>query len=228
MRVETRPKPYVSYEEYLRIAPESRIMEWVDGEIIEYMPVTIRHQDVVTFLTRLFGNYADIVNLGKVITAPCEAKLWPGGPAREPDLMFVRTENLHNVDEDRVYGGPDLVVEVISPSSIQHDRVRKFAEYAEAGVGEYWIIDPRIRHKSVEFYILEDKPEDAKFILADVGENGIYTSPILANLPVDTAWLLADKLPNPVKCAADILRTHGGISAEDQAVYEAVYNMYNR
>jgi Uma2 family endonuclease len=83
-----------SYEEYLRQASDSRIAEWVDGEMITYMPPLLKHQEANGFLYSLLRNFVELLHLGFVGIAPFEVKLWPGGPSREPDVFFVRQEPL--------------------------------------------------------------------------------------------------------------------------------------
>lgn len=63
--------------------------------------------------------------------------------AREPDILFVKTENKHFLEEQRLAGVADLVIEVVSPESIKRDNEDKFVEYEAAGIREYWIIDSR-------------------------------------------------------------------------------------
>ncbi len=84
----------------------------------------------------MLGNYVDQLALGIVLNAPLEVKLWPGGPSREPDILFIGNEKMAQIGERRFEGAPDLVVEVVSPASITLDRITKFREYERAGVGE--------------------------------------------------------------------------------------------
>jgi Uma2 family endonuclease len=79
-------------------------------------------------------------NLGIIQIGPLPVRLWPG-KIREPDILFVAREHSDRIGE-RVYGPPDIVVEVLSPSTRQVDRHEKFYEYAKAEVGEYWMVDP--------------------------------------------------------------------------------------
>ena len=67
-------------------------------------------------------------------------RLWPG-KIREPDILFVAKEHSDRIDE-QFYGPPDLVVEVLSPGTWCVDRREKMVEYAQAGIGEYWMVDP--------------------------------------------------------------------------------------
>ena len=218
----------VTYEEYLEIAPENRIMEWVDGEIISYMSASIDHQDFVLFLAELIRHFVGAFNLGKVAVAPYEAKLWEGGPAREPDILFVSNDNLAKIAQMRLYGAPDLAVELISRSSVRQDRFKKFGEYEQAGVKEYWLIDPRPRYKHAEFYIAEAQ-EDGEmiFVAAELDDNNRFHSAILPGFWIDVDWLMENETPDPVACVADILRTHSDLTDDDRAFYEMMYKRYS-
>ena len=185
-----------SYEEYLATAGETRIVEWSDGEIVEYMPPTIEHQNLTVFLVQLLGAFVAELDLGRVVVAPAEVKLWPGGPSREPDVFVVMKARLPDFDKWRFNGAPDLIVEVVSPGSVREDRVRKFTEYEQAGVREYWLIDPRPHQRTVECYRRED---DGVFQPVEADENGRLYSAVLAHegaqfwLHVD--WLWQEPLP---------------------------------
>jgi len=76
------------------------------------------------------------------------------GKIREPDILFVANEHQDRIGE-KVFGVPDLVVEVISPATHEVDRGEKFFEYAQAGVREYWLVDPK-KH-TVEVYVLQGR-----------------------------------------------------------------------
>lgn len=165
-----------SYEEYLELAGETTIAEWVDGEYIEYMPPSNEHQDLAGFLYALIHSFVDELGIGRTGIAPREVKLWPGGPSREPDIFFVHKDRLAGFDKMRFNGAPDMVLEIVSPGSVREDRVRKFTEYEQAGVGEYWLIDPRPNQHTVECFV-----RDAAGIFQPVeaGEDGRLYSSVL-------------------------------------------------
>ncbi len=185
-----------SYQEYLDTADESRIVEWVDGEIIEYMPPSIAHQDLTGFLFQLISGFVAEFDLGKVVMAPAEVKLWPDGPSREPDLFFVQRSRLLGFDQWRYNGAPDLVVEVVSPGSVREDRVRKFTEYEQAGVGEYWLVDPRPNQRTIECY---RRDEAGIFQPIEAGADGRLLSAVLAHRGagfwLHVGWLWQEPLP---------------------------------
>ncbi len=209
----------MSYEEYLKFAPDSRLMEWVDGEVIIYMPPVYKHQDVVSFLATLLRLYIHLFNLGKVIVSPFEVKLWPGGPAREPDILFIARPNLTKLTAERFEGAPDLLIEIISPGSVTEDRVRKFTEYEQAGVREYWIIDPRPHQQQADFYGLD---EAKIFQPAPLTEDGIYHSAVIPGFWLKTDWLWQEPLPNPQLILAEMITSQADLPAEVKAAYQTI------
>ena len=166
----------MSYEEYLQSANDSNIMEWVNGEVIIYMPPIYQHQNIVSFLNGLLRQFIQFFNLGVVIPAPFEVKLWSEGPSREPDIIFVSRENLANLTSERFNGGPDLIIEIISPSSVTEDRVRKFSQYEQEGGREYWLIDPRPHQQQVDVYVLG---HDKIYHPARLDDDGTYRVTVL-------------------------------------------------
>ena len=128
-RVPMSYEAYLSYEESVR-------SEWVDGEVVVYMPPKAEHQRILAFLERLLALFVNLKGLGEVNLAPFEVKLWEEGPSREPDIFFVSQTSLSKFSPERFSGAPELVVEVISPGSLLIDRDVKFREYEQAGVKE--------------------------------------------------------------------------------------------
>ena len=119
----------------------TRLVELSEGRV-EVLPMpTQKHQAIVAFLTMLLFALRQRVP-GTVIFAPFPVRLWPG-KLREPDVAFMRAahdDRRHN----EYWEGADLVMEVVSGSARdrQRDLVVKRAEYAQAGIPEYWIVDP--------------------------------------------------------------------------------------
>ena len=99
------------------------------------------HQDIVGFLYRLLHDYASSRKLGKVYFCGLRVRTHRR-KFREPDVSFLRTENAARRN-GRYWESADLVVEVVSDDDPNRDWVKKRREYAEAGISEYWIADPR-------------------------------------------------------------------------------------
>jgi Uma2 family endonuclease len=114
-----------------------------------------RHQVISSNLNFELQRFVRERALGKVLNAPIDVILPRGlGTPVQPDILFIRRDNLGIIGETTIDGVPDLVVEILSPSNWIDDRRTKFDVYADAGVAEYWIIDP---HKEeVEQFILRD------------------------------------------------------------------------
>jgi len=205
-----------SYEEYLALPDDGRIVEWVDGEIITHMPATQLHQNVASLIETLLRLFVTRLRLGRVFDAPFEVRLWPNGLAREPDVLFIGRERMSQLTERRFEGGPDLVVEVVSPGSVTIDRVDKFLEYERANVGEYWIIDTRSHQQQADFYI---RDADGRFAAAPLDDRGVFTSTVLPGFRLDVGWLWQEELPDAERITAGLLAEAPGLSDELRALY---------
>lgn len=204
----------MTYEEYLQWCDEDVHAEWVDGEVIVFMPAKDEHQTIWDFLHRLLGDYVELLGLGKVQSAPFEVKLWRGGPSREPDIFFLKKENLHRLTSDRLSGPPDLIVEIISRDSVRRDRDTKFREYAQAGVSEYWIIDSRPGFHWAAFYRLS---EDNQYELVATEDDERVESSVVSGFWLNPAWLWMVNKPNVM---LTVVRTSPEATAAFQALQQ--------
>lgn len=192
----------MSYEEFQAWSDEEDIhAEWVDGEVIVFMPKP-RHQDLVTFLVTLLRLFVQFQRLGQVLTAPIEMKATPTSNAREPDIIFIAQENLARITEDRVEGPADLVVEVISASSVGRDRSDKFYEYQEIGIREYWLFDPRPGKERADFWVLD---ANRKYQPVPIDAEGVYRSTIIPGFWLRVDWLWQMEKPDPQLTFASII-----------------------
>ena len=117
-----------------------RLIEFTDGWLEELPMPTYTHQAVLLFLYDLFRGYLRSRG-GVVMVAPLRMRVREG-KFREPDLLLLRHQDDPRC-EDRYWLGADLVAEVVSADNPDRDLVEKRVDYAEAGVAEYWIADPR-------------------------------------------------------------------------------------
>jgi Uma2 family endonuclease len=196
----------MSYDEFLEFATDIHA-EWVNGEAIIFMPPKTIHQQLVLFLSSLMLYFARSRNLGEVLIAPFAMRTGPEAPAREPDILFVAREHLDRLTTDRLEGAADLIIEVVSDSSLARDRADKFYEYQEAGVREYWIIDPRPGKERADFYQLMP---DGKYQAALPDADGRYRAEVLPGFWLRVDWLWQEQLPDPLlvlrEIAPDALR----------------------
>lgn len=193
----------MSYEEYLEWydGDAGRRGEWVDGEVIPFVTTSARHQRIHAFLFGLLVVYLDLRRVGRVYSQTFELRSRPAA-AREPDLLVVLDEHLDRVKEVRVEGAADLVVEIVSPDSVIRDRRDKFAEYAVAGIPEYWIVDPREGREAADVFRLG--PE-GRYRAVEGEVDGRIFSTVLPGLWVDPAWLRVDELPSVVRLSTEMV-----------------------
>lgn len=138
---------------------ESERIELIYGDAVMMAPPTRVHQEIVSNLLLLIGTYLKGKHC-RVYPAPFGVRLFErDGDAPynvdtlvEPDLTVVCDRN--KLDDAGCKGAPDLIIEILSPSTQRHDRLTKFNLYQRAGVLEYWIVDPA--SQSVSVYTLEE------------------------------------------------------------------------
>ncbi|OGO40204.1 MAG: hypothetical protein A2Z04_00640 [Chloroflexi bacterium RBG_16_57_9] len=130
---------YRSEEEYLALNT-NHLVEYSDGRI-EVLPMpTDKHQAIVAYLFMILLALTQRIG-GTVRFSPLRIRLWPG-KFREPDLMLLLASHDH-LRHNQYWEGADLVMEVVSPDDPERDLVTKRQEYAQAGIPEYWIVDPQ-------------------------------------------------------------------------------------
>ncbi len=150
------PQGQWTYDDYARLPNDGWKYEVMRGEL--YMSPAPRpiHQRVSGNLTFEFQRFVRAGDLGQILTAPIDVILPRNlGTPVQPDILFIRNDNLDIIGETTIDGVPDLVVEILSPSNWVDDRRAKFDVYADAGITEYWIIDPQ--KEEVELFTLRDK-----------------------------------------------------------------------
>lgn len=135
-------KQFYTAEDYWNL-PENVRAELIDGQIYDMAPPNRLHQELVAQFTKIIGNHIDSHHGGcKVYPAPFAVNLdandknWV-----EPDISVIC--NPGKLTEKGCSGAPDLIIEILSPSSRKMDYITKNALYSDAGVREYWIVDPQ-------------------------------------------------------------------------------------
>ena len=166
--------------------------ELLDGEIMKKewsgTPApTPWHQRLSRMLLRQIDNHITEKKLGEVFYAPIDVFLNDYN-APQPDLVFVSEAKKNLITSDGIMGVPDLVVEIISPSSVKRDRFQKRTIYERFSVPEYWIADPQ--NQEIEVYTLSAAGRYELFCMATVqdlahGEGFMLTSGVLPDLTID-------------------------------------------
>ena len=154
MVAQTRPATLADLDD---TPDDGRTYELLDGEIVVSPAPTPRHQDTLQAINRLLDRWVIDHDLGTVMLAPTDVVLDEKN-ALQPDLFFYSIGNpLHEVN-GRLHGVPDLVVEIMSPSSRDRDAVVKAMRYARAGVREFWLVDPGPR--TITVFVLKGDSYD--------------------------------------------------------------------
>jgi Uma2 family endonuclease len=162
------PAGPLTWRDLWRTPEDGKIYEIIDGVLhVSPAPVPL-HQRVLRTLFVILHRHVRRHRLGEVFFSPIGVVL-EASSAVQPDLVFVAMRRGDIVKEKAVFGAPDLLLEVLSPSSERRDRSLKRRTYERCGVAHYWIVDPRRRQLTAwlldgERYALEAKVAgDARF-----------------------------------------------------------------
>ena len=168
-----------TYRDYLN-APEDRRYELLDGELTMTPAPGERHQSVAALLGWKLVQFATENGLGRVYPAPFDVVL-SDTDVVQPDFLFVSNARAHIVTAANVRGAPDIVVEILSPSTAERDRTFKRTLYAMHGVNEYWLVDTA--GENVTVLLLED-PGEFK-VAGTYGSGETLRSPTLTGLTLN-------------------------------------------
>jgi Uma2 family endonuclease len=181
------PGETVTFEEYLT-ACDGATAEWVAGTVLPMSPTSDQHQDIVEFLAALMRYLAEETDAGIVRTSQIAMHI--GETARLPDILFLSAEHLGRRHDTFIEGPADLVIEVVSPESRARDRGEKFYEYEQAGIAEYWLIDPL--RETVDLYRLG---RDGRYVSVAAHPTDRMESVVLNGFWVDPGWLWSEPIP---------------------------------
>jgi Uma2 family endonuclease len=134
-------------DEYFAFPESNRPMELVYGYVHEPAMPTFGHEAILLRLAELLRGHVREHKLGEVCRADVVLDR-DSALVVQPDLFFISTERL-GIVSDRVWGAPDLVIEILSPGTEHRDRTLKLAWYRRYGVKEYWIVVPRDRRVEI-------------------------------------------------------------------------------
>ncbi|MFN3739457.1 MAG: Uma2 family endonuclease [Thermodesulfovibrionales bacterium] len=171
-------KKIYTYKDYEKL-PEGAPYQLIKGELIMSPSPIPYHQRISKRLEYILYEYAEKnKKLGEVFDAPIDVYL-EETEVYQPDIIFISKERSHIIGEKKIEGAPDLVIEILSPSSAYYDLRHKMNMYAKHNVKEYWIVDPEER--SIEVY----ENRDGKFELIEKKiNNGPIHSRVIPDLEV--------------------------------------------
>ncbi len=155
-----------------RLLPEGAPYQLIEGELIMTPAPSPKHQIISGNLFKSTSKFVDEKGIGIVLYSPIDVYLGEDN-AYQPDIVFISKERKEIVKEDGIYGAPDLVVEILSPSTAYYDMRKKFRIYEKHSVKEYWIVDPEMR--SIEIY----DNEKGHFVLKSKEEGSGEVEPFI-------------------------------------------------
>lgn len=142
-----------TYSHYAALPDDGQSYEIVDGVLYMAPAPHIEHQDVAGRIYYYLMQYVHFADLGKVSIAPVDVVLAPNFVV-QPDVLVLLKQHIDYINEGKIFGPPDLVVEVASPGTATYDRREKFDAYARGNVPEYWIAD--VASHTIEVFTLEN------------------------------------------------------------------------
>jgi Uma2 family endonuclease len=199
------PRERITYDEFCARVNEQKA-DLINGEIIMASPARFKHEDFVDFVKFILRPYVKRKKLGVVVGSRYAMK-FSEHQAPEPDIMFIKKDRMHLMDETEILGPADLVVEVISPGSRKLDSAEKKDLYALYGVQEYWLID---YYRQQAFFW---KNVNGDWQDLPVDDKGIVRSEVISGFWLRVDWLFAEE-------ELDELEILGTILAGDPAAKE--------
>ena len=182
------PTPRLTYDDYCN-TPDDERWELIDGELFMAPSPTTRHQVVLLQLFRPLADFVDAATLGTVFVAPLDVVL-SDTSVLQPDIIFISTARTHIITQANIQGAPDLVVEVLSPSTAARDWRAKHDLYSQHGIREYWIVDTDAQR----IWVMsrpDDAPNDPLNEVANYGPASALTSPLLPGFTLNLSQVFS-------------------------------------
>ncbi len=165
-------------DDYMSL-PEGAPYQLIGGKLIVNPSPTTFHQDLSRNLEYALFDYVKKTGSGFVFYAPLDVH-FAEHDVYQPDILFVSNARRHIIGKRKINGAPDLIMEILSPSTGYYDLRKKYRVYERKHVLEYWVVDPEIKRIEVFENI------DGKFRLFAEGENeGTVSSKILEGFSVN-------------------------------------------
>lgn len=197
MKLASRAGEY-TFEDFREMVKDRQKADLISGVIFIASPDNTDANDLFMWLGSLMHDYVEVRDLGKIFGSRVAFRI-DGYKGPEPDLGFVRKDRLHLVQRGFVDGPPDLAMEIVSPESVERDYERKRAQYEQAGISEYWIVDEDL--KKVLLLRL-----DGKGAYREVRpRKGVLHSQVLEGFWLRIEWLWKETRPRKMDALAKIL-----------------------
>ena len=176
-----KPRIRLTYEDY-RDTPEDARYELIDGELILAAAPRTTHQGLQRRIGWRMAQLADENDLGEVFFSSTDVVLSETDVV-QPDLIFISKERARIIAEEAVFGAPDLIIEILSPSTVARDMGYKRDLYERHGVKEYWMADV----DSVWIRVLRLNAAGFFEVVGTYGEGYEFTSTVLTGFTVNVS-----------------------------------------
>ncbi|HBQ28840.1 MAG TPA: restriction endonuclease [Desulfotomaculum sp.] len=182
--IQIPPKEVYTYADYA-LLPEGAPYQLIGGKLIMAPAPSTYHQAISIRLLEKLLFFMAGKDLGMIYHAPIDV-CFEEKETYQPDIIFISKDRTYIIEPAKINGAPDLVVEILSPSTAYYDLKKKAVVYARHGVKEYWLADPE--DQSIEVYI----GEEGRFILNQrVEGEGKAKSLVLKGLEIDAKEVFA-------------------------------------
>ena len=153
--------PQITWLDVQQMPDDGNRYEAIEGELYMTPAPTVRHQRISIRLERALQQILVDSDHGELLHASVGVEFPATGEGVQPDILFISHKRRGIVAEDWLRGAPDLVVEILSPSTAHRDRGVKLRLYERQGVAEYWIVDPEA--EAVEVWRFDAEPRHQRF-----------------------------------------------------------------
>ena len=151
----------ITWQDVQQLPDDGHRHEAIAGELYVTPAPSVRHQRISARLERALYSLIQDADLGEVLHAPVGVEFAATGEGVQPDIVVIATARSSIIDRDWIRGAPDIVVEILSPTTQRRDRGIKLKLYGSQGVAEYWIVDPDAR--AVEVWRFEGESRCERF-----------------------------------------------------------------
>ena len=198
-QLRSRESDLIRFDQFRVLVADGDKADLIDGVIYMASPDSRLNNSLGFFLAELIDGFDAAKEIGGFTFISRFACRISDLRSPEPDVGYVRPERADDVHELYMEGGPDIAVEIVARESRKRDYGEKLELYQEAGVEEYWIVDPL--QQRVQFLRLIE----GRYELAPLEDNRIYRSGVIPGFWLDVNWLLARPVPRAYRCLQQIL-----------------------
>jgi Uma2 family endonuclease len=190
VKPETAPSAKFTYEDFVNFPDDGKRHEIIDGEHHVTPSPNLKHQAIVGNLFLSMATHLKEHPIGHVFGSPLDV-IFSDLDVVEPDLQYISRERFEILTKQHVRGAPDLVIEILSPSTRRTDEITKRKLYERFGVQEYWVVDPELDAIKVYRRTAERFEKIAEL---SVEQREVLTTPLLPKWSIP----LADVFVSPV------------------------------